>query len=73
MLKNSVRLLLAIVRAKPRLALAPESKGRIAINVVLFNTPRLLLKFASFIVVKAYGYYFLTINTLYSWENYIDI
>ena len=39
MLKSSVRLLLAMVRAKPRLALAPESRGRIAANVALFNTP----------------------------------
>ena len=39
MLESSVRLLLAMVRAKPRLALAPEFKGRIAANVALFNTP----------------------------------
>ena len=39
MLKSSVRLLLAIVRAKLRLALAPEFKGRIAANIALFNTP----------------------------------
>ena len=38
MLKSSVRLLLAMVRVKPRLALAPESRGRIAANVALFNT-----------------------------------
>ena len=38
MLESSVRLLLAMVRAKPRLALAPESRGRIAANVALFNT-----------------------------------
>ena len=37
MLESSVRLLLAMVRAKPRLALAPESRGRIAANVALFN------------------------------------
>ena len=37
MLKSSVRLLLAMVRAKPRLALAPKSRGRIAANVALFN------------------------------------
>ena len=39
MLKSSVRLFLAIVRAKPRLTLAPESKGRIVANIALFNTP----------------------------------
>ena len=38
MLESSVRLLLAIVRAKPRLALAPESRGRIAANIALFNS-----------------------------------
>ena len=38
MLKSSIRLLLTIVRAKPRLALAPESRGRIAANIALFNT-----------------------------------
>ena len=38
MLKSSVRLLLTIVRAKPRLALAPEFKGRITANIALFNT-----------------------------------
>ena len=38
MLESSVRLLLAMVRAKPRLALAPESRGRIAANVALFNS-----------------------------------
>ena len=39
MLKSSIRFLLAIVRTKPRLALAPEFRGRIAANIVLFNTP----------------------------------
>ena len=38
MLKSSVRLLLTIVRAKPRLTLAPKPKGRIAANIALFNT-----------------------------------
>ena len=38
MLKSSVRLLLTIVRVKPRLALAPEFRGRIAANIALFNT-----------------------------------
>ena len=37
MLKSSVRLLLAIVRAKPRLALAPKFKDRIVVNIALFN------------------------------------
>ena len=37
MLKNSVRLLLTIVRVKFRLALAPKFKGRIAANIALFN------------------------------------
>ena len=39
MLKSSVRLFLVIVRAKFRLVLAPEFKGRIVINIALFNTP----------------------------------
>ena len=43
MLKSSVRLLLAIMRVKPRLALAPEFRGRIAANVALFNTSPAIL------------------------------
>ena len=38
MLKSNIRFFLTIVRTKPRLALAPEFKGRIAANIALFNT-----------------------------------
>ena len=38
MLKSSVRFSLNIVRAKPRLILTFKVKGRIIINIALFNT-----------------------------------
>ena len=37
MLKSSIRFFLTIVRVKSRLALAPKFKGRIAVNIALFN------------------------------------
>ena len=49
MLKSSVRLLLAIVRTKFRLALTPEFRGRIAANIALFNTPPTTLIAMSFV------------------------